>query len=87
MTSAHAVSIVQRVSHRLFCPLCGDVIGVYEPVMVVGGGTARTSSRAREPLVGSDEDVVLHRACGLDLGIWAPDAGASTSAGPCSSDV
>jgi len=87
MTSARAVWIVREMSRRLCCPLCGDVIGVYESVLVVGGGTARTSSLAREPLVGSCEDVVIHRACGLDLGICAPDDGTSTNVGPRSSDV
>jgi hypothetical protein len=74
------------MSGRLFCSLCGDVIGVYEPLLVVGGGAVRTSSVAREPLVGSGEDVVIHRACGLDLGISGPDHAGSSSAERCSND-
>jgi hypothetical protein len=87
MTSARTVGIVRAVSRRLLCPLCGDVIGVYEPVLVVGEGTARTSSLAREPHLASGEDVVIHRTCGVDAGILAPDDGASTTAEPCSNDV
>jgi hypothetical protein len=68
------------------CPVCGDAIGVYEPVLVIDGGWARTSSLLREPLLGSGADVVIHRACGLKLGLHAPDDGTSTSAGPCARD-
>lgn len=72
--------------YRCSCPVCGDVIGVYEPVLVIGAGRARTSSLLREPRLGSSEDVVIHRGCGLELGLEGLDDGTSTSAGPCSRD-
>ena len=61
------------------CPVCGDVIGVYEPLLVVGAGSARTSSLAREPLLGGGEAVVVHLACGDGLGVTGHDAAATKS--------
>lgn len=72
---------------RVSCPLCGDVIGVYEPLLVVGGGSARLSSLIREPLLGSGEDVIVHHACGLGLGIPGLEGGISASAEPYSQDA
>ena len=72
---------------RVFCPLCGDVIGAYEPLLVVGGGFARRSSLMREPLLGSGQDVIVHRACGLKLGISGLEGGMSATAEPCSPDA
>ncbi len=72
---------------RVFCPLCGDVIGVYEPLLVVGGGAARGSSLTREPLLGSGEDVIVHRACGLELGISGLAGGMSATGEPYSPDA
>jgi hypothetical protein len=72
---------------RMFCPLCGDVIGVYEPLLVIGQGAARRSSLAREPLLGSGEDVVVHHACGLQLGISGLEGGMSATAEPHSPDA
>jgi len=72
---------------RVLCPLCGDVIGVYEPLLVVGGGAARRSSLAREPLLGSGEDVIVHHDCGLQLGISGLERGMSASAEPHSPDA
>jgi hypothetical protein len=74
------------MSERLLCALCGDVIGVYEPLLVVGRGTMRTSSVAREPLVGSGEDIVMHRACGLTPGIAGLDGGTQANAEAWSDD-
>ncbi len=72
---------------RVFCPLCGDVIGVYESLLVVGGGAARRSSLVREPLLGSGEDVIVHHACGLQLGISGLEGGLSASSEPYSPDA
>jgi hypothetical protein len=52
----------------LRCMICGDVLGVYEPLLVVGQKGGRTSSLAREPLLGSGDEMLMHRACGLDFG-------------------
>jgi hypothetical protein len=49
---------------RLRCGHCRDVIGVYEPLVVLaGGGDARSTSVAAEPwLVHSDPDC-YHQTC------------------------
>ena len=48
---------------RVECPICGDVIGVYEPMIVVTEAHARRTSRAAEP--GLDEPLgdCYHDAC------------------------
>jgi hypothetical protein len=54
---------------RVLCSVCGDVIGVYEPLMAVAAESVRTSSLAREPALGSGLEILAHRACGEDLGL------------------
>ena len=50
------------------CAACGQVIGVYEPLVHVSNGVARKTSRAAEPqLAGAQADAVYHLAC-RDLG-------------------
>jgi len=50
------------------CAACGEVIGVYEPLVHVINGVARRTSRAAEPqLARSQADAVYHLAC-RDLG-------------------
>jgi hypothetical protein len=44
------------------CPVCDDVIGVYEPLMHVGGGFATRSSRGEEPEICSNGQC-FHLAC------------------------
>ena len=45
------------------CPVCVEVIGVYEPVYVIGGGRHRETSLAREPQLPSEEEIVIHHGC------------------------
>jgi hypothetical protein len=45
------------------CRHCEDVIGVYEPMIVLCDGRARGTSRAAEPSVGDDAGECYHRAC------------------------
>jgi hypothetical protein len=47
----------------LRCAHCGDVIGVYEPLVVVHDGVARTTSAAAEPHLGEEPGERFHRAC------------------------
>lgn len=54
---------------RVWCSVCGDVIGVYEPLVAVAVGSVRTSSLAREPALGSGPEILLHLVCGEDLGL------------------
>jgi hypothetical protein len=51
----------------VLCSVCGDVIGVYEPLVAVAVGSVRTSSLAREPALGSGPEILAHRACGEEL--------------------
>jgi hypothetical protein len=45
------------------CDHCSDVIGVYEPVVVVIDGNARQTSRAAEPTIASGPGERYHLAC------------------------
>lgn len=45
------------------CEHCGDVIGVYEPLVVGGDAGCRTTSLAAEPALGDAEVSCLHLAC------------------------
>jgi hypothetical protein len=45
------------------CGRCGDVIGVYEPLVLLAAGQARTSSAAAEPQIGDGAGELFHRAC------------------------
>jgi len=47
----------------LVCPVCGDVIGVYEPLIALEGGSARRTSLALEPMLGSSEEMIIHVGC------------------------
>lgn len=48
------------------CPACGDALGVYEPLIVISGGSARVTSLAREPDAGTVADVLVHRLCAVE---------------------
>ena len=52
----------------LSCPVCGDAIGVYESVLVLGKHASRKSSLAREPRLLDGEEMVLHASCGSGAG-------------------
>lgn len=51
---------------RLRCPVCEDVIGVYEPIIVLQDGVFRGSSLLNEPILGDDQ-ILMHRDCALNL--------------------
>lgn len=51
---------------RMTCEYCADVIGVYEPIVVVIEGEARETSRAAEPTLCSEHGERYHRACFLE---------------------
>ena len=48
------------------CDHCGDVIGVYEPMIVLVRAEPRETSRAAEPSVASEVDEHYHRSCYLE---------------------
>lgn len=45
------------------CGRCGDVIGFYEPLVLLGDHQARTTSAAAEPHIAEEPGKLLHRAC------------------------
>jgi hypothetical protein len=47
----------------LRCHHCKDVIGAYEPMIVLAGGDARTTSRAAARDGGKPVGECYHRAC------------------------
>jgi hypothetical protein len=68
MTVVGVPWIVPAMAPRLRCLICGDVLGVYEPLLVVGEKGGRTSSLAHEPLLASGDEMLMHRSCGIDFG-------------------
>jgi hypothetical protein len=50
----------------LYCAICGEPVGVYESILVIGRReheAPRTTSLAREPNVGFGAEHVAHRSC------------------------
>ncbi len=45
------------------CQGCGEVIGVYEPLVAYDGSDARTTSRAAEPDLRASTAAYYHRDC------------------------
>lgn len=45
------------------CARCGDVIGVYDPLVHVAGETARGTSRAAEPDIATLAGRIYHDEC------------------------
>jgi hypothetical protein len=54
------------MSPRIRCDHCADVIGVYEPLVLVVGGESRETSRAAEPALPFDSAEHYHRTCFLE---------------------
>lgn len=48
---------------KLRCARCGDVIGVYEPLVVVTDGVVRRTSRAAEPQIAAKVGDFYHEGC------------------------
>jgi hypothetical protein len=46
------------------CSICGEPLGVYERILVIGTDSARATSLAREPDVGDSGATVIHHDCG-----------------------
>ncbi len=51
------------MDRTLRCHQCGDVIGVYEPMIVLADGQARNTSRATEQDNREPVGECYHRAC------------------------
>ncbi len=48
---------------RFLCEECGDVIGVYEPLVICIGQNPRITSRATEPELRASNGAYYHREC------------------------
>jgi hypothetical protein len=65
---------LRPMNSLLTCDECGDVIGVYEPLVLVADDGARETSRAACPDV-ADSGEHYHRACYVErVGAGARDA-------------
>lgn len=56
----------REVEMPLHCRMCGDVIGVYEPLVMCEDSQSRVTSCAAEPGLLAMEGVYYHRACFLE---------------------
>ena len=54
------------------CRHCDDVIGMYEPMIVLADGLARRTSRASEQETGGHSGECYHHACYLNAHGEAP---------------
>ena len=48
---------------RFLCEACGDVIGVYEPLVMRTTESERATSRAAEPELRARDGAYFHRGC------------------------
>jgi hypothetical protein len=48
---------------RILCEGCGDVIGMYEPLVLCTAQGARVTSRAAEPGLQGSDGSLYHRDC------------------------
>ena len=52
--------------HSFMCDHCAEVIGVYEPLILVKGDEIRETSRAAEPNLHAQPGERYHRTCYLE---------------------
>jgi hypothetical protein len=64
--------LVDVRDQRLRCPVCEEVIGVYEPIVVVEGGAWRRTSMLNEPMLDSDQ-TVMHHHCAQSISSPPPE--------------
>jgi hypothetical protein len=58
----------QRAVPRRDCLICGERLGVYEPLVHLTSGVPRLTSLAAEPWVEETGDDLFHAACFGELG-------------------
>jgi len=64
--TADGWSALWQLAGVLNCPICADVIGVYEPAVVSRDDQRRRTSIAREPQLRSGQGTVMHLGCAPD---------------------
>ena len=69
------------------CGRCGEVIGIYEPLVLAHDGLARATSVAGEPYIAAEPGERFHRACHAEISAASTaDIGATwADAVPCTS--
>lgn len=60
------------MARKIRCQHCDDVIGVYEPLIVVASGEVRETSRAADPELDAEAGEHYHRSCYVER--FSPDA-------------
>ena len=60
------------MTKREWCAICADVIGVYEPLVVLDQ-PPRPSSLAAEPALHTAASKLVHVACAIAHGHWPGD--------------
>jgi hypothetical protein len=55
------------MDQALRCQRCGDVIGTYEPMIVLSDGAMHETSRAASPKLAGEGAEHYHRACFAQL--------------------
>ena len=74
-TDGDWLTAVGNVRRR--CPVCGDVLDVYEPLIKIIDRVGYATSLAAESI--SDGDVVVHRSCAESVPAWQDEhSGADT---------
>jgi hypothetical protein len=58
-----AVRVVPNPRPPVRCRQCGDVIGIYEPLVLLTATGGRETSLAAEPELSDAPSPVYHRAC------------------------
>lgn len=56
------------------CALCGERLGVYEPIVAFGADGRRRTSIAREPGLAAADVALMHEECARGAGEGAPGA-------------
>lgn len=62
-SEAESTEVGVGAMERFLCEECGDVIGVYEPLVICIGQNPRITSRATEPELRASNGAYYHREC------------------------
>jgi hypothetical protein len=73
LPSVSDVFEVEGTPARSRCRHCGDVIGVYEPIVLRAATGDRRTSIAAEPELFPTSDDCFHQACYRVITGWAPE--------------
>ncbi len=60
--------VLKESGVKIRCIHCRELIGVYEPIIILSGADARVTSRAAEPQLSHERSDCYHRHCWEELG-------------------